>query len=175
MVAEMSVWSVKQIKNLIFNLLKPMQGSETRRRSLDAELSEVVVEVAPADRSPFLPGDGAEPGMTAPRFDRFPVADAIDERMKRRDVLAPLARGGPPHFRRSAEPSFRPRQPVHEEVSNRFEPQQSGAHRNLPVAEFERDRSGMRLGVAEREAQMISHVADHPLRRHRSPTGFALG
>ena len=112
--------------------------------------------------------------MAAPRLGGRLATDAVHERMKRSDILSPLARSGPPHFGRSTKPRFRPRQQVNEEVSNRLEPKQPRIHRDVPAAESERELPRLDLSVAQRDAQMVSDMADHLRRRHRSPTGVAL-
>ena len=49
------------------------------------------------------------------------------------------------------------------------EPEQPGSHSYFHVAEPEREWSGARLNVAEREAQLIADVAEHLVRVHFSP------
>ena len=54
------------------------------------------------------------------------------------------------------------------------EPEQPRSCLHFPGAEPERDWSGTRLDVTERDTQLIAGVADHLVRAHLSPMGGLL-
>ena len=96
--------------------------------------------------------DWTEDGMRGPRVGRVLLANAIDQGVKRRDVLVPLTRSRREHLRRRTDPRLWLREPVDQQASALPEPEQSRAYLHFAVAEPQPEPPRPCLDVANRDA-----------------------
>src|SRR2546423_274042 len=136
--------------------LRPEAAPSSR---LDAELTQVVIEVLAGELSPERPRHSSEYWMLGPLSLVGAPGELLEQRVKCADIALPLSGLSSECLGRSFEAVW----PAYH--IDRHPPHWSVAHRT---------RHGTRIELAERESKLITEMANHFLGRHRAPTPFAL-